>query len=429
MSLLEQHDNSVAWRVGELNAAVCEVLQERFREPLWVQGELGRISINGISGHFYSTLKDDDKSEVGIVFFNGGAAAKELKLQEGDKVMICGMVDLYRPGGRYQLRVITIVPCNQTGLLMQRFREIRERLENEGLFAESRKRRLPAFPTCIGLLTSVNRGSAAVNDFISTIFSRVPNLHLRMINVPVQGKGAAEKISARLRYLDSCRCCDVIVITRGGGSMEDLWEFNSETLARTVAATSVPVVSAIGHQIDKTILDMVADLSVITPTDAAVHITETAFRVLEYLDTSRKRLENSLNYRMQLSRARLDKAASAYCLTHPANLYAQQQQRLGYAEERLGNAFSQCLTARKLALDAMKTALPGTLERRLLLERGRIEKAAGTLNALNPKQVLKRGYSIILDDKGNALRKPEDAPTGSRVTAMLAEGSINLTVN
>ncbi|MBO7741510.1 MAG: exodeoxyribonuclease VII large subunit [Victivallales bacterium] len=428
MNTLARHDNNFAWRVGELNTAVSEVLQGTFREPIWVQGELGRFSSNNASGHFYCSLRDEEKNEVSFVFFRGAGIVRDMKLAEGDKVMVCGMVDLFRPGGRFQLRVRQIAACHETGELMRRFQEIRDRLELEGLLSEDRKRPLPAFPRRLGLLTSVNQGSAAFHDFLATLENRMPGLNVRMINVPVQGNGAAENIASWLRYLDQYGECDIIVISRGGGSKEDLWEFNSETLARTAAACRTPIVSAIGHQIDKTILDLVADVSCITPTDAAVRITDTAFRQRQALEGLQQRLFYCQNHRLQLARARLDRAASSYCLTHPANLYVQQQQRLGYAEDRLAGAFTRMLTERRSRLAALEAAIPAHWQKRFMRDKSRLEVAAGTLNALNPKQVLKRGYSIILDDRGSALRRPEDTATGSEVTALLAEGSIRLTV-
>ena len=428
MSILSQHNPEVCWTVGELNAAAREILLNGMPPVIWLQGELGRISISGAQ-HVYAPLKDPQGNSIDLVYFRGAQQVRAAAVTEGAIVMVCGSLDLYAQSGRYQFRVTQLVPQNRQGDLMQRYEELKRRLHAEGLFDPSRKKPLPLIPACIGVCTSARQGAAALKDFLLTLDRRFPNLHVRIVSVQMQGDAAAAQVASAVQFLNQQRACDVIVITRGGGSMEDLWAFNDEALARTVAASDIPVVSAIGHGIDCTILDFVADRSVITPTDAAVVVTEAAVQIQDRLATLGGRLLASIRNRLLATRNRLLRAQSCPYLQRPEDLYLRQAQRLDRATQRLAELLPHRAAEARQRLQALQQRLQPALLARLAAARAALENARRPLLTLDPKGVLKRGYSILLDDSRRAVRAPADTTPGQPLTALVAEGEIHVTVS
>ncbi len=420
------HDPNIAWTVSELNTFVRETLREGLANPIWVQGALTRFSFS--RGCVYTSIKDERGAQLKLVFFGGQNVFERMRLQIGDVVMVCGTVDLYVQGGDYQFNVRQIVPLNSTGALMQQFLDIRERLQREGLFDESRRKPLPLVPSCVAVITSLDVGKAAVHDFLNTIYSRVPNLRVRLIGTKVQGEGTAENIMRILQYLNATQCCDVIVITRGGGSMEDLWEFNNEMLARTIAASKIPVVTAIGHQIDNTICDFVADYCAITPTDAANAVTNGLVQINERLAVIGERMANCLTLKANALRIRFNRAAQCVYLTRPLMLYSEQRQRLDMIVMQLNSLLPQRAAAVRARLDMLTARLKPAISALLMQRKGECERATRVLATLDPKGVLQRGYAILLDDDGHAVRKAADVQNGQHLTALLASDKIRVTV-
>ncbi len=419
------HDPNFAWTVGELNRYAQSVVKAHLGDTIWLCGELGRIQANA-SGHVYGVLKDEQGNSINIVFFGGARKIAPLGLTPGACVLLKGNLDLYVAGGSYQFSVRELVPANTQGGLMQRYLETRKRLAAEGLFASDRKRALPLRPQVIAVITSPT--SAALQDFLKTAYLRVPNLRVRIVPSPMQGQGTAAKVAAAVQCLNAWKACDVIVITRGGGSMEDLWEFNDEALARVVAASEIPVVSAVGHQIDVTMLDYVADVSVITPTQAANAVTEGMLQLVTALDQVAQRLPRTMRHLLDAARLRFARASSCAYLQHPQELYQQQAQRLDNAQLRLANALPGRARELRLRLDELRRRLPEAVTRGLADRKSHLKNLALPLGALDPKSVLKRGYSILLDDDQKAIRKPQDTRPGQQVTALLSKGKIKLEV-
>ena len=419
------HDPNFAWTVGELNRYAQSVVKAHLGDTIWLCGELGRIQSNA-SGHVYGVLKDELGNSINIVFFGGAQRIAPFGLAPGSNVLVRGNLDLYVAGGAYQFSVRELVPANTQGNLMQRYLETRRRLASEGLFAPERKQPLPLWPKCIAVITSPS--GAAVQDFLKTAYGRVPNLHVRIVPSPMQGQGAGVKIAAAVQCLNDWRACDVIVITRGGGSMEDLWEFNDETLARAVAASDIPVVSAVGHQIDVTMLDYVADVTVITPTQAADAVTEGILQLATDLAQYSQRLPQAARQLVNAARLRFTQAASCAYLLRPQDLYHQKAQRLDNAQLRLANALPGRARELRLRLDDLCRRLPGAIAHLVDDRRAILGNLAAPLAALDPKGVLKRGYSILLDDRKRAVRAPGDTAPGQRLTALLAAGEIRLKV-
>ncbi len=441
------HDPQFAWSVQEVNRGVHALLAEGFDQPIWVQGELGRVQ-SGARNTIYSTLKDPDGTQISLVHFGGAAEFQRQGLATGSTVMVLAQVDCYIRNGTYQLKALRIMPAVQQNGLMQRYLETRDRLAAEGLFDTARKRPLPALPRCIGVLTSAH--GAAVHDFIKTALARVPNLHIRVTGVKVQGDGAAREIRQALDFLNAEGTCDVIVITRGGGSMEDLWEFNDEALVRAVAASRTPVVSAVGHQIDSTLCDFAADCTVITPTEAAVKVTEVAYEAVQRLAQLRQRLVSAQRILLAEWRNRLTRAMACPALTHPESLYTQQTMRLERALAALESHFPQRLERERARLNLALAHLKPLLLRQTLMQKSRLGDAVrrlpdavrailseasanlrrqtALLEAFNPRGVLKRGYSVLLDKRGQAVRAPSQVASGDALKALLAEGEIQLKV-
>ena len=315
------HDPNFAWTVGELNRYAQSVVKEHLGDTIWLCGELGRIQPN-TSGHVYGVLKDEQGNSINIAYFGGARKIAPLKLAPGACVLVKGNLDLYVVTGSYQFIVRELLPANAQGGLMERYLETRKRLSAEGLFAPERKRPLPLWPKCVAVITSPS--GAALQDFLKTAYSRMPNLHLRIIPSPMQGQGTAIKVASAVQCLNAWKACDVIVITRGGGSMEDLWEFNDEALARVVASSEIPVVSAVGHQIDVTMLDYVADVSVITPTQAANAVTEGVLQLATALEQSTQRLPRAMRHLLDTARLRFTRAASCAYLQRPQVLHGRR---------------------------------------------------------------------------------------------------------
>lgn len=419
------HDPNFAWTVGELNRYAQSVVKAHLGDTIWLCGELGRFQAHA-NGHVYGALKDEQGNSISIVYFGGARRISALQLSAGSCVLLKGNLDLFVAGGTYQFCVRELIPANAQGILMQRYLETRKRLAAEGLFASERKKPVPLWPKCVAVITSPT--GAALQDFLKTAYSRVPNLHLRIVPSPMQGQGTAAKVASAVQFLNACRACEVIVITRGGGSMEDLWEFNDEALARVVAASEIPVVSAVGHQIDVTMLDYVADVSVITPTQAANAVTEGVLQLANALEQFSQRLPRATQHLLDTARLRFTRAASCAYLQRPQDLYHPQAQRLDTAQLRLATALPARARELRLRLDELNRRLPEAIVHDLTNQRARLQKAALPLGAMDPKGVLKRGYSILLDADRKAIRKPTETRPGQEVTALLAQGKLKLEV-
>jgi exodeoxyribonuclease VII large subunit len=388
------------WTVSEVNAAVREVIEGGFF-PFWVEGEVGNLTVHR-SGHVYLTLKDA-RSQLRAVFFNGASSARRLGLKVGDRVEAVGRLSVYEVRGEYQFSIRELRPTG-LGDLQRRFEELKAKLAAEGLFDSERKRPIPLLPRRIGLVTSPD--GAAVRDFLQIIQRRFPDLHLRIYPAAVQGREAAKQVAAGVAFFNRARGVDVIIVTRGGGSLEDLWPFNEEVLARAIAASEIPVISAVGHEIDVTISDLVADLRAPTPSAAAELVVSRQEEFRERIGTLRRRLRSVLELAVARFHTRYERAAHSWVFREPLHLVRRRQQEI----------------------DDLSGRLVGAL--RLALERAgnRLERAGARLHALNPTAVLSRGYAILTETATGTLVTGPGLPPGTAVRARLANGEISLTV-
>jgi exodeoxyribonuclease VII large subunit len=384
-----------------LNRLVRELLEDAL-PMVWIEGEISNFMRAG-SGHWYFSLKDAG-AEVRCAMFARSNAPLRFRPGNGSKVLARARVSLYETRGSYQLIVEAMEDAGE-GALRRAFELLKAKLQAEGLFDASRKRNLPAFPRRLGVVTSA-RG-AAIRDVLSVAQRRFALTAIEVLPVLVQGTEAPAQIAAMLRAASNSHRYDVILLTRGGGSLEDLAAFNDESVARAIVASAVPVVSAVGHEVDFSISDFVADLRAPTPSAAAELILPDGAALARTLSTSAMRLRQAWNRHAQNSQQRVDQLA--------ARLQAQRpQQRLAAGRERM---------------DGLQRRLAAAWARSDEHARQQLDGLARALNAVSPLGVLKRGYAILLDASGNVLRSAQSARPGEALRARLADGELPLRVD
>jgi exodeoxyribonuclease VII large subunit len=390
-------DKSLVLTVSQITKKIKGLLEGEFAD-VWVTGEVSNLT-RASSGHVYFTIKDD-KAELSCAMWRSAAAGVKISLKDGMKVVALGDISLYEPRGRYQLIVRWVIE-EGVGNLELRFRELKERLAKEGLFDEDRKRPVPEYPQSVGIVTSPT--GAAVRDMISIIGRRMPSCRIVVCPVAVQGKGSETEIAGGIKALNEFGDVDLIIVGRGGGSVEDLWAFNEEIVARAIFSSHIPVVSAVGHEIDYTISDFVADLRAPTPSAAAELTVPDRDEVAERVSELRRRLGMLVKRECDLLRARLRTAITSYAMRRPEVL-------LGASRQRLDDLTSRLSAASGLKLERLRAVV------RLLDEK---------LAALSPRAVLQRGYAVCRAYPSLAVvRSSSDISPGDSVKVELARGSI-----
>ena len=427
--------------VSQLNQAVSRMLERSF--PLaWVAGEISNFT-RAASGHWYFTLKDSG-AQVRAVMFRGRAQYADFNPREGDKVEVRALVTLYAPRGDFQLNVEAIRRAG-VGNLYETFLQRKQKLAVEGLFDPECKRALPFFPTTIGIVTSPQ--AAALRDILTTLRRRAPHIAIILYPTAVQGEGSAEKIAAAIAAASSRAECDVLLVCRGGGSMEDLWSFNDEGVARAIVACSMPVVVGVGHETDFTIADFVADLRAPTPTAAAELAATARADWIDALEQHTHHLSDALRRTLDRHAQTLDWLARR--LQSPAAAIRHQKLQLHTHHQRLLQATLTPLTVARFKLEHLQqrlhSRLPDTrLQRRHLNEQGRRLGAAFTaqsllrrqslaalqaqLDLLAPQRTLERGYAILQDQAGQIVRRPDELQASQRLRLTLAEGRAEIDV-
>jgi exodeoxyribonuclease VII large subunit len=421
--------------VSALNRGIRDLLEHRY-PLLWVAGEISNLSI-AKSGHVYFVLKDE-QAQVRCVMFRSRGQYLDWTPRDGMKVEVRALVTLYEARGEFQLNVETIRRAG-VGALFEAFLKLRDRLEAEGLFDPAAKRPLPFFPRAIGVVTSLQ--AAALQDVLTTLARRNPSIPVVVYPVPVQGDTAAEKIGAALVAAGRRRDCDVLILCRGGGSMEDLWTFNAETIARAIRACPIPVVTGIGHEIDFTIADFAADHRAPTPTAAAELVSPSRGDLIASIHALRERLSKGVVSIAEEKAQRLDYLARR--IIHPGVRLRTQQEVLGHLRVRLQHAGLRSLEERRWRLFQLvrhsRALLPdpgklGARPQELVLRLRRaahatLEHAASrcahvsaTLAHLDPMAVLERGYSIVEGGDGVIVRDSATLALGETVAIRFARG-------
>ena len=380
--------------VAQLLRSVRDTLERRF--PLaWVRGELSNLS-RAPSGHWYFTLKDG-QAQVDCVMFRSRAAALDWEPRDGLEVEVRALPTLYEPKGRFQLSVEGMRRAG-IGPLYERFLKLKERLAAEGLFDAQLKKDLPSYPRVIGVVTSL--AAAALRDVLTTLARRNPAIEVIVYPAPVQGEGAADRIITMLKRAGRRAECDVLLLVRGGGSIEDLWQFNEEALARAIRASPIPVVVGVGHETDFTIADFAADRRAPTPTAAAELVSPAKEDLLKKISECGRCLGREMQRKIQYAGQALD--ACARRLVHPAARLRSYQQLVTQLNARLAFAFSH----------------------KVHRCHARLAELGATLVSLDPSAVLARGYSITYDAAGNLVRDARSVSAGERITTQVANGRI-----
>lgn len=438
------------WTVAELTRRIRQLIEQQLGS-VWIEGEVTNCRAQS-SGHIYFSLKDAT-AQVSCVLFRGELASNREHIKDGQKIIVQGDFTVYEPRGQYQV-IIRAIELQGLGALQEAFQRLKQKLQAEGLFDPQRKRALPRFPEQIGVVSSPT--GAALHDVLHVIERRQPGLRIVLAPCRVQGAGAGEEIANAIRLLNQWRVAkplerrlDLILVTRGGGSMEDLWAFNEEVVARAVAASEVPIVSAVGHEIDFTICDFAADLRAATPSAAAEMITESAFSACQLIDQAGQILTARIRRRLEFENRRFRQVAQRLARSHPRRRLQDQMQRLDEASERIRSALrrqwrdhrnrwqnlqlrlgrvrlNQQLQLRRQQLAQADRRLSEQFAWRLHKIHQRFNQAQDRLHLLSPLQVLSRGYSITMDaSTGAILRSADEATSGQLLKTRLAGGEVH----
>jgi exodeoxyribonuclease VII large subunit len=430
--------------VSELNAAVRAVLDQEFRD-VWVSGEISGIKL-ATSGHYYFTLKERD-AQVKCVAFRSAHRYWKFKPQDGLAVLARGRIDVYEARGEYQLLVEMLEPQG-LGALQLAFEQLKRKLAAEGLFDAGRKRPLPRFPRRIGIVTSP-RG-AAIADMVQILSRRFPGLHIRIFPALVQGEGSVEEVCRGIEYFSRTQWPDLVIVGRGGGSLEDLWTFNEEAVARAIAACSMPVVSAVGHETDVTIADYVADLRAPTPSAAAELVICTRQELLERIAALHANTAQAMRYRLAMLERRLRQQGIDRALSPLHRRVGRGLQRIDEQEYRMRERMRAAIDGRERArrgletrlrrfdirprlaadrrrLEAAEASAIQTMRGRLARRRGTLDQLSAKLSQLSPLRILERGYAIVSNQSG-IVKDAEAAPAGSGIHVRLAKGELDAKV-
>ena len=436
---------SPALSVSQLNRLAKGLLEDGIGE-IMLTGEITGFK-SYPSGHWYFSLKDQD-AVVGAVMFSGRNRACRLRPTDGLQVLVRGRVSLYEKSGKFQVIADEMEPAGE-GALFVALEKLKARLMAEGLFDEARKRPLPLLPRRVGVATSA--AGAALKDVLKVLQSRGARVDVVIAHCRVQGEGSAGEIACALRLLDRAGDLDAIIVGRGGGSLEDLWAFNEEEVVRAIAATSVPVISAVGHEVDVTLADLVADVRAATPSQAAELVCASAEQIVARVESARRRLGQAARAGCREARMRLMPADSDHLRRLLRGVLESRAQRADELRSRLERSMRQGMRVRAALVAGLGRRLsPGSLRQvvqrrrqmagdreRLLLtamrrllerRRERLLRATGSLHALSPLRVLDRGYAVLLTDGGRAVRASSEVSQGEGLTARLRQGRLRVKV-
>ncbi|HCJ51107.1 MAG TPA: exodeoxyribonuclease VII large subunit [Gallionella sp.] len=422
-------------RVAELARSIKELLESNV-PMLWVRGEISNF-VRAASGHWYFSLKDE-QAQVRCVMFRHKNQILLQGIGNGAQVEVQAVATLYEARGDFQLTVEQLRPAG-LGVLYEQFAQLKQKLEDEGVFAVERKRALPAFPKRIGLITSPQ--AAALRDVLTTLKRRLPGVPVILYPAPVQGAGSAEKIAQAICTANQRAECEVLILCRGGGSIEDLWAFNEEVVARAIFASDIPVISGVGHETDFTIADFVADERAPTPTAAAQRVVPDRHALLQGLRDTAQHLQRAQRNRLQNAMQAVDYLQRR--LVHPAQQLQRQSQQLAQLQQRLQRNVAHRLQQQQWRCQAVVQRLRGAgsdfvrlqqshvhwAERlaktvsTLQMQRAvRVENAAHQLKLLDPRQVLSRGYSLVQDEKGHLVSDATQLANGQALRITFAKG-------
>jgi exodeoxyribonuclease VII large subunit len=433
------------FKPAQLNALAKDLLESNFSQ-IWLEGEISNLS-RPASGHLYFTLKDD-RAQIRCAMFRSRASLLSAPPKDGQMVLVRARLTLYEARGDYQLAVESMQPAGQ-GALQLAFEQLKRKLDAEGLFRIERKKPLPAFVKRLALITSP-RG-AAIHDVLSVLGRRFPLLPVELWPVPVQGADAAPEICNTLQAVLRSGRYDAVLITRGGGSLEDLWPFNDEALVRLAATSDVPIISAVGHEVDFSLLDFVADVRAPTPSAAAELLSPSGAELSLRIGQLQQKLDRSLRAQLQAKAQRADLALLRLQSQKPSQRLQMGRRNLQQLHDRLQRATQSVLTGklqrlrayafrldkhhpeallkqRTVQVSALRQRLHSSFSHQLQQRVMRLKKAGSSLNALSPLATLDRGYSILRNRELQVIHSRHQVSAGEALTALLADGQLRLEV-
>ena len=409
--------------VSALTAQIKEILEDQVGE-VSVAGEISNLRRQS-SGHYYFTLKDEG-SQIPCALFQGSALRLKMAPKDGAKVVAQGEVSVYAPRGAYQLIVRSLEPVGK-GDLHQRFEELKIKLEAEGLFSAERKRELPYFVQRVAVVTSPT--GAAVRDAIHVLQRRCPRIRITVFGVKVQGEGAAEEVAEAIEEIGRRKMADVVLVVRGGGSLEDLWAFNEEVVARAVVASPIPVISGVGHETDFTICDFVADVRAPTPSVAAEMVSQPDADWVEELRAWRDRLGEAAVDFLEEKRRRLGDLAGSYVFREPRKMVEMSGQRVDELAIQLMRGLEGGWRYRKQYAEGLLGRWAALKPERRLRELSlRVQAAADRLRAMGPEETLKRGYALVQTAEGKLVRNLEPARRIGDLVVRFSDGKLEVKV-
>ena len=434
-----------AFTVSELTERVQGVLETDFFD-VCVEGEVSNLRF-APSGHWYFSLKDDH-AQLRAVVWKTATRLIRFRPKDGMKVVVRGGLRIYAPRGEYQLSVEVLEPLGK-GSLQQAFEELKEKLEKEGLFDPARKRPLPRLPRCVGVVTSPT--GAVIQDIVRVVSRRYANLEILIYPARVQGEEAAAEIVQGIRALNRLKGLDVIIVARGGGSLEDLWPFNEERVARALAASKVPTISAVGHETDYTIADFVADLRAPTPSAAAEHVIQAKHEIGAGIDALSRRQHAAMSLRLTRIRSRVASLASHRVFEAERGRLRNQAQRvdellrrgetglrrrLERARDRVRGQgqrveafrWDRQIADRRERVARQAERLRGLASSAVDAGRGRLSRLAGKLDSLSPLAVLSRGYALVWNEEGRLVRQPDEVRVGEALRIRVSGGALGAVV-
>ena len=426
--------------VGEITRAIKETLTEGFSN-VWVKGEVSSLK-RASSGHIYLSLKEGSDALLKAVVWRSGAARLTFDLKDGTEVEAFGDLDVYAPRGEYQLIIRQMRPAGLGALLLQ-LEELKRKLAAEGLFDPARKRALPAYPRTIGVVTSPV--GAAIRDVIKVLRGRWPGIRIVLAPVKVQGQGAAAEIAAAIDRFNRWGQADLLIVGRGGGSLEDLWAFNEEPVVRAIAGSRIPIISAVGHEVDTTLADLAADVRAATPSNAAEIAVRDAKDLQHRLGVLEARAARAVRESVSSRRRHLETLLTKYGFRRVRDLFATFQQTVDMHRGRMDDAIGSQLTTLRGRIESLARAyglrefprqlaeqrvgitlaskrLTNAAVAQLLNERRRTVALADRLRALSPRAVLERGYSLVRTSEGRLVRSARSVAAGTHVTIEFARG-------
>src|SRR5437660_2446371 len=433
------------WTVRDLVSTVRTHIEREYGD-VWVEGEISNFRAHD-SGHLYFTLKDQN-AQIRAVMFRSSARLLRFRPENGMQIVLRGRVTIYEDRGELQISAEYLEPKG-AGALQVAFEQLKAKLEAEGLFDSSRKKAIPVLPSRIGIVSSPQ--AAALRDILNILRRRHHSANVLIFPAQVQGEAAALEVSAGLRYFNKARNVDVIIVARGGGSAEDLAAFNHEGLARAVASSEIPIISAVGHETDFTIIDFVADRRAETPSAAAELVIRSRQEVEEQAEGLQQRLVRAIRYRLLMGRQVLTELAQHGAFARMMDAINQRQQKLDDLQYRLDRAERQILerSRRRLEsasaavrhydvrrmltgvgkeIDARVAAMAAATRRLLLQRRSRLEQLSGQIEALSPLGILERGYALVFDSSGRLLKDAELVTPGDEISARLFRGTVTAVV-